>query len=84
MKHTWQADSRGGPDSAAFAVVGPDMEHAGPRCAVCGFFFCESCWRDGWNQECPGSPPDGMHYDWIGGGTTRDPEQAPNPESVQR
>lgn len=84
MKHTWQTDSKGRPDPFAFEVVGPDMEHGGPRCTTCGFFFCDSCWPKGWDQECPGSPPEGTEYDWLGDGTTREPEQTPEPTPVFR
>lgn len=74
MKHQWQVDSRGEPDTSAHAVVAETMEHAGPRCTVCGFFFCESCYPAGWQRECPGPAPDGKEYDWIGDGTGIPPE----------
>lgn len=76
--HTWQPDSTGRPDAFAFDVEHVDMGHNGPRCTVCGFFFCECCWPEGWQHKCPGTPPQGMEYDWIGGGTTREPEEIPD------
>ncbi|WP_341719961.1 hypothetical protein QQG74_09745 [Micromonospora sp. FIMYZ51] len=75
MTHQWQTDTSGRPDN--FVMDSGDASgrtHNGPRCTVCGFTFCEHCWPEGWQQTCPGPPPEGMEYDWIGCGTTREPE----------
>jgi hypothetical protein len=82
MTHTWQKDTFGKPDDFAYDVEAAYTAHNGPRCTVCGFFFCEHCWPGGWQQDCPGPPPEGMEYDWLGCGTTREPETVPDPEPL--
>jgi hypothetical protein len=52
MKHNWIKDEDGKIDYTAFSIEG----HNGPRCAVCGFEFCEHC-GDGHkinDDTCPG------------------------------
>jgi len=78
VTHTWQTDPTGAPDAFAHDVG----DHNGPRCTACGFWFCENCWPEGWQQKCPGPPPAGMEYDWIGCGTTREPEELPEPTPI--
>ncbi|MFG1846746.1 hypothetical protein [Micromonospora carbonacea] len=82
MSHTWQTDAKGRPDNFAHDVEFEGRGHNGPCCTVCGFFFCEHCWPDGWKQTCPGPPPEGMEYGWGGYGTTREPEEVPEPVPV--
>lgn len=78
MNHQWKADTTGRPDDFAYEVDTEWTGHNGPRCTRCGFFFCEHCWPDGWQQPCPGTPPAGMEYYWFGDGTTREPETVPD------
>lgn len=48
-KHLWRID----PDTGEvdeFAIC--NGYHNGPVCEKCGYFFCEHCNPDGWNDEC--------------------------------
>jgi hypothetical protein len=74
--HEWKLDGQGNVDDFFQDSGSGGMSHNGPGCIVCGFHFCEHCWPEGRDQECPGPAPAGMEYDWCGGGTSRAPEEA--------
>lgn len=73
MNHAWKLDEQGDPDTCAVEVVAETTEHSGPRCTVCGFYFCIHCAPDAWSHECPGPPPEGADFDWTGNGTGQPP-----------
>lgn len=75
MKHAWETTSAGDVDTFAHDVEVFDGCHNGPRCTACWFFFCEHCYPDGWDRECPGPPPAGYTYDWSGNGTGIPPDE---------
>jgi hypothetical protein len=63
MKHVWQvlgdeSDHAGEVDLGAYDVEAEGVGHNGPRCTVCGFFFCMICERGKglWESDCPGRP----------------------------
>lgn len=74
MKHTWKLDKNGHIDDMAYDVEVYDSgDHNGPRCTVCGFYFCEACARsigkncyDSEQYPCPGEPPEGKTWFWTG------------------
>jgi hypothetical protein len=75
--HTWRKTESGQVDDFvqdSGSSEGPS--HNGPGCTVCGFNFCEHCWPEGRDQECPGPAPTGFEYDWCGNGSSREPEEA--------
>jgi hypothetical protein len=52
-KHTWII----GTDSHVNFHAYEDGYHNGPRCAVCGFYFCCWCEPDHYDDECDGQAP---------------------------
>jgi hypothetical protein len=68
VNHTWKRDERGEIDEFAHDVEAETTGHNGPRCTVCGFFFFIHC-ADAWGHVCPGPPPAGFEFDWVGDGT---------------
>lgn len=54
--HVWQLDEDGEVDTSAYDIDIEGVGHSGPKCAVCGFFFCEFCHREWWGSECIGEP----------------------------
>ncbi|MEU1240045.1 hypothetical protein ABZ388_06770 [Micromonospora parva] len=69
-EHQWERTDRGAVNDFAHEIA----NHNGPRCTVCGFFFCENCYPQGWQRTCPGPPPEGMAWDWVGDGAGHPPE----------
>lgn len=72
-EHQWERTASGEVNDEAFTVVAETTEHEGPRCSVCGFFFCIHCYADGWTHACPGPAPEGEEWCWIGDGNGRPP-----------
>lgn len=74
VEHVWLLDDHGDPDTMAHDVEVGSGGHNGPRCTVCGFFFCVHCAPQGWQHCCPGPPPEDATFDWSGDGTGSPPE----------
>ncbi|RAO26488.1 hypothetical protein PSN13_06516 [Micromonospora saelicesensis] len=58
-EHQWERTKSGEVDEVAHEIA----NHNGPRCTVCGFFFCGRCYPRGWTRVCPGPAPEGTA--WI-------------------
>jgi len=54
--HRWKPHNDFPDDTEADTFAYEVGYHNGPKCVVCGFYFCHHCNPDGWNTEC-GTPP---------------------------
>lgn len=60
MTHTWLTRFDTKPDLYDDDAEGAVTDrlaysagyHNGPRCKVCGYYFCEHCNPEGWGTEC--------------------------------
>jgi hypothetical protein len=52
-QHKWQIRN-GEPDIFAYA----EGYHNGPKCIVCGYYFCQHCNPNGWNTSCGSIDPE--------------------------
>jgi hypothetical protein len=52
-QHKWQME-HGVPNIFAYA----DGYHNGPKCIVCGYYFCKHCNPSGWNTSCGNIDPE--------------------------
>lgn len=62
--HVWQTvtfeDGETAVDLSAYDIEVEGQGHSGPKCQVCGFFFCQFCHRAWWQSECPGVEAPGV------------------------
>jgi hypothetical protein len=49
MKHRWKRYQNGSIITASLGDF-----HNGPVCAECGYTFCQYCYPEEWESECPG------------------------------